>query len=123
MEGDENWMGNNISVCAFQMGKAISIFSNDTGGYDLIGFQEASNIGLLSLSLPGMKVATYGIETPFDHPRLQGTKKKIWLATAYNATKLGQPTVSSGGLISACKDLRPYQYLIFDAAKLIFIPP
>lgn len=118
----ENGLGLPITQCAINMGKAIPRYNEMIGGYDLLGFQEASNFGDLFLDERGMdlEVVEHGLEMRRVHTKGQhvGQPKKAWAVSAYNPGKLGHhDKVVRGAVLEG----RPFLVLIFDAKKLMFI--
>lgn len=123
LKDDENWMGTNVSLCAFQLGETVRLLSADIGGYDIMGFQEASNFDNLRLKphFAAYEAVKHGVDLEFSHPRFPDKKKKAWVVTFYNRTKFGLHDLAFGGREPNCDSARPYQVLVFDKAQIVVI--
>jgi len=122
---NKNLNGDNVTACADNMGGSISKFWNDIGGYDLMGFQEASNFGNFFLRSRGIvhSQIQFGADIPgvkYTSGPLEGENKKAWLVSAWNRKKLGPFSFKAEGSLT-CDPGRPFLALGFDEASLIFI--
>lgn len=124
VQGD-NGMGLPVTKCALNMRQSISQFDKDIGGYDLMGFQEASNWGDLDLqrALPNIEKVEYGSSSS----RMRHTKgdhrdelKKYWMVSAFNKKRMGNYSVKVEGVLKS-EAGRLYLILIFDATRVMFI--
>lgn len=119
-----NGNGINVTFCAKNMGRAIAKYHQAIGGYDLMGFQEASNFDSLGLRAAGVNMVKveFGVQVPMLHSRgiHKGKNKNAWVVTLYNHARLGACNKAIGGALKADRG-RPWQALIFDTARLIFI--
>jgi len=125
--GGENGMGLNITQCAANTGEAIREFNEAIGGsgYDLLGFQEASNVGDLYLDRKGMALETVLHSVPISRQTHAkginiGKTKSSWMASMYNPKRTGMHHVKIGGVLESDNG-RPWLILIFDDVKLMFI--
>jgi len=122
----ENSMGIHLTQCAQNIAKEVKLYWKDMDGYDLMGFQEASNWKSLGLHEhhKNLGFKEHGVSVPGGPPhlkgRFKGKAKKAWVVSAWNKQRLGWYDEAIGGAMDSDKG-RPYLVLIFDKAKLMFI--
>jgi len=100
-----------VTQCALNMGSALEKYGEDIGGYDLVGFQEASNVEALDLANRG-----------FSHMmgRRWGAPGRGRLVSLYNEQRVGNVSFASAGYEESNQG-RPFLILVFDGVRLIFI--
>lgn len=118
-----NGLGNNSTVCADNMGKSIASYSNEIGGYDFMGFQEASNFDDLRLGERGIKMVKVEHGEPLEFRHIKGPKlgqvKNAWIVSLYDQARVGKHDVSVAGSLKS-EIGRPFLVLVFDTSRIIF---
>merc|ERR1719235_1787328 len=90
---DSNANGMNITRCARNMGHEVAKYYHESGGYDLMGFQEASNFADLFLdewrNITSMAKEQFGADLSLKWKQGDniGLKKKTWVVSLYNKEK------------------------------------